>query len=202
MTVGSSADSSAKRHSLYGLLKVIRKHPTRFAIFVIINLFAALLGVTVTVAVAIWEESLSLSTEFLLTLRAGSLYTFTIAFLVSSASFLYQAQTKTQPDEQIKQWKLMTLVGTFVVVAIIGAAAGIQAHREAMLVPRVAMAYTKSDFFQITAFIFGVVLSFFSFLLVTYEEDVDSFAEESTAKANELATRSVEMDNDGRGMSV
>jgi hypothetical protein len=161
-----------------------------------------LLGVLAAIFVPIFDAARSFGNEFIANLRTGGLYTFTIAFLTSSAALLYEAKAKIVADEQIKGWKQLALTLAVALVAVMATLAGMQAFSEAATSEPKVFSLTLKDCMQIMLFLIGVLLAIYSFLLASYEEELDDFAESADEARDDLKEKAESATDDGRGMRV
>jgi hypothetical protein len=182
---------------------MVRKRFSQCLRFLFLNLVFGLLGVNVALLVPIFFVSYSFPAQFEASLRAGAFYTFTIAFLSSTAVLLLESQPR-RPDTLVAQLKptLVLIVLALVVFSAIGAV--MQMWLESSRTPSnlSSLSSASAYAFQTRLFWAGVVVSFYCFLVATYEEDLDDFAAADDARRSELNRGASAADSDGRGISV
>jgi hypothetical protein len=178
-------------------LTMIRKQFSRCFRFLLLNLIFGLMGVYVALLAPIFFADSSFSSQFEASLRAGAFYTFTIAFLSSTAVLLLES-TPRSPDKWVARLKptLVLIVLAMVVFSTIGAV--MQTWLEATHATRAASAYT----FQYRLFAAGAAISFYCFLVAIYEEELDNFAASDTARREDLARDASSVSSDDRGIAV
>lgn len=198
----TNSNTKHLNRSLLAPLTIIRRRPARLAAFLLLSIVIGLLGVLAAIFVPIFDTARSITNEFIANLRTGGLYTFTIAFLTSSAALLYEAKAKIVVDEQINGWKQTTLTLALALVAIMAILAGMQAFSEAVISEPKVFSFTLKDCVQITFFLIGVLLAIYSFLLASYEEELDNFAASSDDARDDLKEKSESATDDGRNISI
>jgi hypothetical protein len=178
-------------------LSMITKRFSRCFRFLFLNLIFGLLGVYVALLAPIFFADSSFGAQFEASLRAGAFYTFTIAFLSSTAVLLLESRPR-RPDEEVARLKptLVLIVLALVVFSAIGAV--MQTWLEAAHTARAASAYA----FQSRLFGAGVAISFYCFLVAIYEEELDDFAVSDTARREDLARGASSVSSDDRGIAV
>jgi hypothetical protein len=178
-------------------LTMIGKQFSRCFRFLLLNLIFGLMGVYVALLAPIFFADSSFSSQFEASLRAGAFYTFTIAFLSSTAVLLLES-TPRSPDKWVARLKptLVLIVLAMVVFSTIGAV--MQTWLEATHATRAASAYT----FQYRLFAAGAAISFYCFLVAIYEEELDNFAASDTARREDLARDASSVSSDDRGIAV
>ena len=200
--VSKKRSAATGKHSLLAPFAMVRKETARFSVFLCANLFVGLVGAMVAVLVPIFEPSRSFEVELIASLRSGNLYSFTIAFLTSTAVLLHQAQTHATATDQIRLWKQTALAVTLVVIALTGICAGMQALYTAIAINPTSPALILADKVELGAFCIGVLLAIYIFLLATFEEDLDTFAADEDKKREVLGDKAKAIVDDGRGISV
>jgi len=177
-------------------LTMVTKRAGRCFRFLFLNLIFGLLGVYVLLLVPIFFADHTFHAQFQASLRSGAFYTFTIAFLSSTALLLLESQPR-QPDAVGKLKPTLQLI-VLALVAFSAIGAAMQAWLEATH----AAPPDSANTFQSLLFCIGVTVSFYCFLVAIYEEELDDFAASDSAKRDELARGATTADSDGRGIAV
>jgi hypothetical protein len=183
--------------SLFAPLGMITKRFSRCFRFLFLNLIFGLLGVYVALLAPIFFANYSFAGQIDASLKAGDFYTFTIAFLSSTAVLLLESQPR-HPDAGVARLKptLVLIILALVVFSAIGAV--MQAWLAATQAPQA----TSAHIFQSRLFWVGVIVAFYCFLVAIYEEELDDFASADNARRKELALGASSADSDGRGIEV
>jgi hypothetical protein len=183
--------------ALVAPLGMITKRFSKCFRFLFLNLVFGLLGVYVALLAPIFFASYSFDVQLDASLKAGAFYTFTIAFLSSTAVLLLESQPR-HPDEGVARLKptLVLIILALVVFAAVGAVMQIWlATTQAAQAPSALV-------FQERLFWAGVAVAFYCFLVAIYEEELDDFAAADNARRAELARDASSADSDGRGIAV
>lgn len=183
--------------ALFAPLGMITKRFSRCFRFLFLNLIFGLLGVYVALLAPIFFADYSFTGQFDASLKAGDFYTFTIAFLSSTAVLLLESQPR-HPDADVARLKptLVLIILALVVFSAVGAV--MQVWLATTQAPQAPSAHV----FQSRLFWVGVVVAFYCFLVAIYEEELDDFASADNARREELARHASSADSDGRGIAV
>lgn len=197
-------ESNTPKHYLWAPLMVIEKDPISLATFLLLYVVLGLVGVLVTLFVPVFDPTRSIGNEFIVNLRTGSLYTFTIAILTSSVALLYKENSKPVDidNEKFKKWKRLVSIIAIVALVFISLATGIQAFLAAIATAPKPVTLEAKDWMQLIFFVGGTFLSVYAFLLATYEEERDNFAESSDRTIGELKQKAKSVTDDGRKMKI
>jgi hypothetical protein len=182
--------------ALWAPLTMVIKRTARCFRFLFLNLIFGLLGVYVLLLVPVFFVGHTLHAQFEASLRAGAFFTFTIAFLSSTALLLLESQPRAPSAVAVLKPTLGLIALALVAFSAIGAA--MQAWLEATHVVAPVSAYN----FQQVLFWLGVAVSFYCFLVAIYEEELDDFAATDNQRRTQLARDATSADSDGRGMAV
>jgi hypothetical protein len=148
--------------------------------------------------IPLFSTSYSFDAQFGASLKSGALYTFTLAFLVSTAAYLLQGQSR-QIVEHVRRWKAVVIVIVFVLVVVTGVCAGLQ---QAFGGTPGSPSRRSADWLQILLCVVGVAAAIYSFLLAIYEVELDDFAAKEAKMRDNLASRARTADSDGRGIGL
>jgi hypothetical protein len=182
--------------ALWAPVMMVNKRTARCFRFLFLNLIFGLLGVYVLLLVPVFFADHTLHAQFEASLKAGAFFTFTIAFLSSTALLLLESQPRAPSAVAVLKPTLGLIALALVAFSAIGAA--MQAWLEATHATAPASAYK----FQQILFYLGVAVSFYCFLVAIYEEELDDFAASDNQRRTQLARDSTSADSDGRGMAV
>jgi len=185
------------RHSIVEPLKMMKKEAWRCTLFIGVNLGFGLLSVYVALLIPLFSSSHTFSAQILSSLKSGAFYAFVITLLSSNVVFLLQTQAR-RAIEHVRKWKISAITIALLLVTLIAVPAGMQAWSDATN----QTLGTGAIVLQVLFAIIGTLIAIYCFLLAVYEEEFDDFAEQETAKVQELAQRSKATDDDGRGIQV
>lgn len=178
-------------------LKMLQRDQWRWWMFVLINLVGGTIGVWAGfIGVAISDE-FSLDQQVQNTMAAGGLYTFAIAFVVSTAVSLRQSKTP-EALERTARMKSTATILALIVVAIAAIASGIQS----VLVSLGKTLTVRADAAQIVIVIIVCLVALYCALVSNYEEDCDDYAIQETANLRELEAKSKSVSDDGTGIKL
>lgn len=183
--------------SLVAPLGMTTKRFSRCFRFLFLNLIFGLLGVYVALLAPFFFANYSFAAQLDASLKAGDFYTFTIAFLSSTAVLLLESQPR-HPDAGVARLKptLVLIILALVVFSAVGAV------MQVWLATTQAPPAASAPIFQTRLFWVGVAVAFYCFLVAIYEEELDDFASEDNARRAELTRHASSADSDGRGIAV
>lgn len=183
---------------------MVKRKGSRFFVFILLNFVLGLLGMwTSVLLVPTFFDERFIKPEFARSLSNGSLYTFTIVFLTYSALLLLQVKTIIPTNDRIKQLKTAVVAIAIIAVILTGLGSGMQISFEALRSPSDPFReFTPADYLQIALFFIGSVLAIYCFLLASYEEELDNFAESENSTVEDLSHRASVTVRDARDIEL
>jgi hypothetical protein len=165
--------------------------------FLLLNIVFGLLGVYVSLLAPLFFKDYTLRAQLDATLESGAFYTVAIAFLSSTLLLMLESQP-TNKDEGVSNLKPTLVLIALVLVVLSTYGAVMQNWLQATHAARAGTAHV----FQGSLFFIGLAMSFYCFLVATYEEGLDDFAKADSARRDELTSEASAAQSDGRGISV
>jgi MFS family permease len=178
-------------------------HRGRLFVYFIANIVVGLIGALVPVLVPIFNEQYTYTAAMVTALRSGSLYTFGIALLASSVILVLQSDHRRQTSREIEDTRRSSVIATFAFVSLLGILTGMLSYSESINAPALQqMHWALRDTIQFTLVGIGILIAMYLFLLASYEEAYESFAEEEDAHVDVLVERSRDAAIDSRGINL
>lgn len=197
METEQALDKRKKPVPLLAPLRMLRKDPWRWWMFVLINLVGGTIGVWSGLIGALVSDEFSLTQRLRSMMSAGGLYTFAIAFVVSTAVSLRQSKTAEALERTVRMKSTATIVALLVV-----AFAAITSGMQSVLLAQEKAIAGSADVTQIVTVAVACLVALYCALVSTYEEEYDDYALGTAASLRELDAKAKAVSDDGSGLKL